>query len=435
MRKFLIYFSFLVLHSSFVFAQQYNTCDKAAFVNTSSFGPVNCSGAPDQLCSERNNGGLYFKEAHNVAWITFEAPKDTTLTFDIIPNAAEDDLDFLLFKEEEGGNFCSHLGVINNNDPVRTNLAKPSDNKGSTGLSRKATEKIVDKNGTSSYSKALQVKKGERYFLVVDDKTKAGAFTLALHLNFNEPEVNAVAQNSIPPNGSYTDANLKMVPPIQQTVKDTSPATPQVVVAPSKPTKTMLVVKVVDTAGNPVNAELDIDGITPNETTTINAAQDSFALDPLQTININCNAIGYVFMQANYIAPDSIVRKEITIRIPPIKANQSIVLKGIEFVEAKAELLPKSKAPLMNVVAFMRNNTKVKIMIKGYVNDPDGKNTGIAKQLSKDRAEAVFKFLSTFGISKSRMDYKGYGNKDMLFPNPINKEQEQANRRVEIEIK
>ncbi|HXB12530.1 MAG TPA: OmpA family protein, partial [Bacteroidia bacterium] len=64
-----------------------------------------------------------------------------------------------------------------------------------------------------------------------------------------------------------------------------------------------------------------------------------------------------------------------------------------------------------------------------------GKNSGVAKQLSKDRAEAVFKFLGTFGISKSRMDYKGYGNKDMLFPNPINKEQEQANRRVEIEIK
>ncbi len=434
MRKFLICFSFIVFHSSFVFAQQYNSCDKAAFVNTSSFGPVNCSGAPDQLCSERNSGGLYFKEGHNVAWITFIAPKDTILTFDIFPSSKEDDLDFLLFKEEKGGEFCSHLGVINNNDPVRTNLAKPSNNKGGTGLSGKASEKIVDKNGTSSYSKSLQVKKGERYFLVVDDKTKAGAFTLALHLNFNEPATKSVAQKPTPPNGSYIDANLKMAPPVQQAVKDTTSSTSQTVV-PSKATKTMLVVKVVDTSGNPVKAELDIDGITPNETTTIMAAEDSFALDPLQTININCNAIGYVFMQANYIAPDTVVRKEITIRIPPIKANQSIVLKGIEFVEAKAELLPKSKAPLMNVVAFMRNNTKVKIMIKGYVNDPDGKNSGIAKQLSKDRAEAVFQFLGTFGISKSRMDYKGYGSKDMLFPNPINREQEQANRRVEIEIK
>src|SRR6202041_2344133 len=154
MRKFLISFSFLVLHFSFVFAQQYNSCDKAAFVNTSSFGPVNCSGAPDQLCSERNSGGLYFKEGHNVAWMTFIAPKDTILTFDIFPTATDDDLDFLLFKEEKGGEFCSHLGVINNNDPVRTNLAKPTNNKGSTGLSGKATEKIVDKNGTSSYSKS-----------------------------------------------------------------------------------------------------------------------------------------------------------------------------------------------------------------------------------------------------------------------------------------
>jgi len=432
MKKLLIYFSLFTFH--FSFSQQYNSCDKAAFVNTSLFGPVNCSSALDQLCSERNSGGLYFKEEHNVAWITFLAPKDTMLTFDITPASAEDDLDFLLFKEEKGGEFCSHLGIINNNDPVRTNLAKPSNDKGGTGLAPKRTEKIVDKNGTSSYSKPLEVKKGERYYLVVDDKTKAGAFTLALHLNFNEPVVKAAASKSTPPNGSYIDANLKMASPIQQATKDTSTITPQTI-APGKPTKTMLVVKVVDTAGNPVKAELDIDGITPNETTTITTAEDSFALDPLQTININCNAIGYVFMQANYIAPDSIVRKEITIRIPHIKANQSIVLKGIEFVEAKAELLPKSKAPLMNVVAFMRNNTKVKIMIKGYVNDPDGKNSGVAKLLSRDRAEAVFKFLSTFGIAKSRMDYKGYGNKDMIFPNPINKEQEQANRRVEIEIK
>src|ERR1700722_7617877 len=178
MRKFLICFSFIVFHSSFVFAQQYNSCDKAAFVSSSSFGPVNCSGAPDQLCSERNSGGLYFKEGHNVAWITFIPPEDTILPFYMFPYSKEDEFDFLLFKEEKGGEFCSHLGVINNNDPVRTNLAKSSNNKGGTGLSGKASEKIVDKNGTSSYSKALQVKKGERYFLVVDDKTKAGAFTL-----------------------------------------------------------------------------------------------------------------------------------------------------------------------------------------------------------------------------------------------------------------
>jgi outer membrane protein OmpA-like peptidoglycan-associated protein len=426
-----------ILSSTFCFSQPYGSCDKAAEVNTSVLNDIALTPATDQLCSERNSGGKYFDAEHYVAWFTFVAPEDTLLTFDITPKNPNDDIDFLLFKEEKGGAFCSHLGVINNNDPVRTNLSKAISNHGMTGLSRKAENSIVPKKGESAYSKAINVKKGERYYLVVDDRTENGEISLNLGLDFNPGTKKSVAKQG----PSYIDANLYKLGPIQQAKQDTTPPAPIPKPAPPSPTpvtkltKTMLTIKVTDTTGSPVNAELDIQGVAIDKTVTITASQDSFELDPMQTVNVNCNAIGYVFTQASYISPDTPTRYTMALVVSPIHMGQSIVLKGIQFEEGNAKLLASSNEPLMNVVEFLRNNQKVKIMIKGYVNDPSGNNSGAAKKLSKERAEAVRDYLRDQGVSVNRMDYKGFGNENMLFPNPVNKQQEQANRRVEIELK
>lgn len=50
------------------------------------------------------------------------------------------------------------------------------------------------------------------------------------------------------------------------------------------------------------------------------------------------------------------------------------------------------------------------------------------RELSKNRAERVYKFLHSRGISKVRMTFKGYGNSQ-----PLGKD-EQFDRRVELVI-
>ena len=40
----------------------------------------------------------------------------------------------------------------------------------------------------------------------------------------------------------------------------------------------------------------------------------------------------------------------------------------------------------------------------------------------------------TTSVDKGRIDFKGYGNSKMLYPNPKSPYQQSANRRVEIKI-
>jgi outer membrane protein OmpA-like peptidoglycan-associated protein len=54
--------------------------------------------------------------------------------------------------------------------------------------------------------------------------------------------------------------------------------------------------------------------------------------------------------------------------------------------------------------------------------------------LSKERAEAVYNYLVNRRINKSRLQWHGYGNKEMVYPVPVNEDEMEANRRVEVEI-
>ena len=46
----------------------------------------------------------------------------------------------------------------------------------------------------------------------------------------------------------------------------------------------------------------------------------------------------------------------------------------------------------------------------------------------------MYDFLLVNDVDPSRISYMGYGNSQMLFPEPKNKEQSEANRRVEVKV-
>src|ERR1700722_9910679 len=188
MKKLLLLVAIIFTDLSYAVAQKYATCQTAADVSSETFGPVAPNGAKDKFVAKHHSHGLYFEEEHNITWITFEIPRDTILTFELIPQKPHDDIDFLLFKDDEDLTevFCTKLGE-HKIKPIRTNLAKPDSvtHMGNTGLSLTATDTIVELGYNPCFSKALKVKKGERYYLVVDNYTEAkGAFIFDLHLKF-----------------------------------------------------------------------------------------------------------------------------------------------------------------------------------------------------------------------------------------------------------
>ncbi|MGP8214023.1 MAG: OmpA family protein [Bacteroidia bacterium] len=401
--------------------QKYATCRTAADVSSETFGPVAPDGAKDKNVEKHHSHGFYFEEEHNITWITFEIPNDTILTFDLIPQKPKDDIDFLLFRDDDDFiNVFSKKIEQHKILPLRSNLAKPDSlsPRGMTGLSLTAADTIVPVGNGPSYSKALKVKKGDRYYLVVDNFTEArGAFILDLHLKFPKyVPLQTESRDKI-----YTiDAAPVKAPPISTNNKG--------------PANILVNITVTDSSGNPVKGELDITGVKRGEVINVDTTAYSLTLKARQGININCNARGYMFAHYSYFSPDTSVTVPVNIVLSKVEENKSFILKEIKFQEGVAIFLASSQNQLMNLLEFMKNNPDVNIIIKGYVNDPGSGNSSAAKKLSKQRAQAVFDFLVAAGINKKRMGFKGYGNENMIFPNPVNAVQEEANRRVEIEV-
>lgn len=113
------------------------------------------------------------------------------------------------------------------------------------------------------------------------------------------------------------------------------------------------------------------------------------------------------------------------------KVGEKMQLENLNFVLNTFAVVNESRGKLYELLLVMQNNSNIKIKIHGHL-------CCIAvdkRDLSTQRAKAVYKFLEINGIDKSRMNYIGFGSTIPLFALPEKTEFERAaNRRVEIEI-
>lgn len=415
----LLIFLSVIFFSASALAQQHSSCDSAAVVD-SVYGPVYATGAPDETLAMKNTDGRRFEKPHNVVWFTFQIPYDTILTFDLIPQHATDDIDFLLFKDDNSGKTYKNCNMCRQQDrsfcdkiayglkPVRSNLAHTDTAlNGWTGLSATAANTTELPGKHPVYSKALPVKKGERYYLAVDNYTHSdGAFTLRLH--FHYPAIKAVR-----------------VSDRSQLIDDTLPKE--------------ITIQIVDSLTlKPVKGRIVISSSKPNEipaTDTSGMSEEKIKFVNEARIKVKVIAKGYLLQQNSFVL-DKKTGGNILIHLVRIRSHQNLVFRDIEFVGEKAEFLQVAYKSLEALLEFMQANPEVKILIKGFVNDPGG-YWGYKKdmKLSDARAQAVYDYLVKNGIGSDRMTYKGFGNSNMLYPDPLDEEEAQANRRVEVEIK
>jgi outer membrane protein OmpA-like peptidoglycan-associated protein len=113
------------------------------------------------------------------------------------------------------------------------------------------------------------------------------------------------------------------------------------------------------------------------------------------------------------------------------KVGQKLKINNLNFVMNSFAITSESRSKLYELLLVMQNNPKLKISIQGHLCCM----TSDKKDLSTQRAKAVYKFLEYNTIDKNRMAYKGFGASNPLFAIPEKTEVERAeNRRVEIEI-
>ncbi len=117
---------------------------------------------------------------------------------------------------------------------------------------------------------------------------------------------------------------------------------------------------------------------------------------------------------------------------PPVqamKAGQTYIFKGVQFEVNKADLKASAYPVLDEVVAALKAQPELKVLIDGHT-DSTGKKA-YNQQLSQRRAESVMKYLNSKGIAADRMTATGYGP-DRPIASNATAEGRTENRRVEF---
>ena len=124
-----------------------------------------------------------------------------------------------------------------------------------------------------------------------------------------------------------------------------------------------------------------------------------------------------------------------------ISSGDKIALKNINFIGGHHYFINESIASLNELLNVMQSHPTMVIRVEGHIccgpaDEIDGIDleTGL-ENLSISRSMAVQQFLINKGIEAQRISHAGFGHSRPIYSYPEkNKEEEQANRRVEIVI-
>lgn len=398
--KISLYILFFLLFTSNGLKAQHSDCDKLLRLTDTIYEAKNISGFGDKMEFKNNyNDSISsFPQETNSIWYLIQMPNSGSFTFDIISNSDLDDWDFLLY--EHKSQFCRRIDS-NKIKPIRTNLSRSP----TTGLSLLSTENFSSPGINNNYSKFVSVKAGEEYVLVVNNPKKANSnHTLLLHF-----------------------------PPSQKVEKIVEPTKVEVVKDAPKLNFTF---EIKDAATNLlIPANVSISGLR-KEIIELQDITNYQAIVDRNLYRINLTVFNQGFMlysiKININKSKDTFHQEILLE--RIVEGKKVSLDDIQFQAASDKFLKTAESSLKSLLHFMELNKTVKIEVGGHVNGPGQSNSQEFKKLSLDRAIAVKDFLIENGIEMNRIQYLGYGNSKMIFPDPKIEDEHSANRRVEIKI-
>jgi outer membrane protein OmpA-like peptidoglycan-associated protein len=382
-------------------------CIGALTINDTVIGPVYSPkgfGNNLELVGYELGDPYFIQREHNTVWYKFTIPYDCIFTFDLIPIQKDDDFDFLLFLYD-GPNFCRDIAE-GKKIPIRTNISRKNiEVQGQTGLSESSLDEYVPSGPGSSYSRALKARRGQTYYLLVDNP-------------FRENE------------GHSIYLHYRRLNPLQEGQTDNEEEEEEYEI----PLRTMRVTVTDKETGERIQSNIFIDNL-PDSLPSRYPAVSQVTLDVLsyRTYDINVIKKGYLLYTDEFI-PKNDSLYEIEVKLKPMRKGDRINLGNIKFESDREVILDKSKPALEKLAEFMLENDNVSIEIQGHVNGESKKNKRKYRKLSEARAEAIYDKLKEAGVEASRMSYKGFGNAKMIYPNPVNNRQAEANRRVEAEI-
>ena len=149
---------------------------------------------------------------------------------------------------------------------------------------------------------------------------------------------------------------------------------------------------------------------------------------------INASKEGYLFYSDNISLEG--IHSEVKpylkdIPMKPIKVGEVVVLRNIFFETDKYDLKNESKVELDKLTSLLKKNPLLKIEISGHTDNVGNEKYNLT--LSENRARIVSEYLTSNGIAKTRLSFKGYGMSKAVDNN--NTEEGRANnRRTEFKV-
>jgi len=123
--------------------------------------------------------------------------------------------------------------------------------------------------------------------------------------------------------------------------------------------------------------------------------------------------------------------KKLDFELGKLEKGSSFVVDNILFATDSYVLTSRAKLELDNLAKFLKSNTTVKIAIEGHTDSVGDDSSN--KELSKNRAKAVFDYIVQKGTPALRLGFEGYGEDKPIASND-SEEGRARNRRTEVKI-
>lgn len=189
----------------------------------------------------------------------------------------------------------------------------------------------------------------------------------------------------------------------------------------------------------PIAADIELVNLNSRfEQATLQQADDKgevmLALPLRRNYAFNVSEDGFMFYSRSVQLEDENTLTDpiiLDIELEPIEVGALMELHNIYFETDSFAILPTSASELQNLVAFLKNNNRLKVEIQGHTDSSGNPQSNL--ELSKRRAGSVVDYLVQNGISLNRLSSEGYGDTLPIAGNDT-AEGKQLNRRTTIKI-
>ena len=337
----------------------------------------------------------FFREEHHTHWYTFTSPFNGLLSLDIRPYVVADDYDFLLFHDSTG-TICDQI-LQQEVLPIRSVISRNDQQLQSrTGLDAYSKTIHQQEGPGPSYAQAIPVKKGQRYYLVIDN-VYGGGEGYELEFNFYyQPHLF----------GQVIDADTK------------------------EPLEAQVYIEYWET-------QEKLDSITTDPRSGKFSAREPLEFKTEYKLVFSADGYFTRVRKINYPILRAKRGKPILVALSQMKEGISLTLEDINFLAGVADFVPATKPRLREVLDLMQRYPHMIVELEGHVNGvltPNCEQDTFSINLSWRRAGAVKRFLYQNGIDPKRMTIQGYGCSRMLFPHTRKESEMAKNRRVELKV-